>query len=185
MDTLTKEEKLVRDTITQIYDQLKINCRKVCGAGYDKHGDDLLAMCVEFYLEKPLEYQLKVINDGKLEHFLTKMMAFQLKLGTTRYYHQYRKFNEKIRDFFPNYNYGKQYLNNNLAFADEENESLRCVKYYIDKLNPYEKMIINEYIIEGLTYTAISEKYNITYTHIKRDLIKLKKQLKEQCQHFL
>lgn len=180
---LNEDQKMVRKELSDIYPQLLINARKTLGMGFDKHHGDLIAVCIEFYLEKPLEYQLKVISDGKLEHFLTHMMSFQAKLSTTRYWHHYRKFTEKIREFYPNYNYGPKYTDFPTPFEDEQSEVVSCMKAAIQDLNPYEKMIVNEYLIERNTYTFLVKKYKIDYTHLKKDAARLKKLIGNRCKH--
>ena len=184
---LTKEEKLVRKAISDIYPQLVINSRNVCGAAYDKHGHDLLAMSIEMYLEKPIEYQLKVINDKKLVNFLTYIMNFQLKHATTRFYHHYRKHNEKQRDWLDNYDYVdlKSELNNQFkhAYEDSDDDLMLCIKHKMELLNPYQSMLLKEYIINGNTYDEISERYDIPYFHLQKDLKDVLQQLKDTCQH--
>ena len=181
---MTQEEKFVRKELEKVYPQLVINSQKTCGAGYDKWGHDLLALCVMIYLEKPLEVQLKVIADGKLENYITYLMGFQLKLGTTTFYHKYRKHNEKQRDLLPNFEY-EGFTVFNDAFDDEPSECYSCVKQEIDKLDPYKKMLINEIVIEKNTYTKVSRRYKINYHHLKYDTQKILKQIKLKCQHLL
>lgn len=182
MDKLTDKEKKVREELTKIYPQLVINCRNVTGAAYNKHGGDLLAVCVEFYLSKPLDYQLKVIDDGKLEHFLTHMMNFQLKLGTTRFYHYYRKHHERQREWLPNWDYD---IDPEFAkpFEDEEDPVITCLNKQIKDLDPYKKMIVEEFIKNGESYHSICKKYNISYSVLKRDTQQLILNLKRQCKH--
>jgi hypothetical protein len=182
--TLEQQRVKVRTELEKIYPQLVINARNTCGAGYNKHGDDLLAMCIEFYLEKPIEYQLKVIDDGKLENFITHMMGFQLKLGTTKYFHHYRKFSERMREFFPGYAYAGENVTFPKPFEDEPSELMMCMKQVIDKLNPYEKMIVDELIINKQKYSYVSKKYKIAYGHLKKDKVNLIKKIKQSCQHW-
>lgn len=181
---LTKKEKKVREELTRIYPQLVINCRKTAGAAFEKHGGDLLAVCVEFFLSKETDYQVKVVEDGKLENYITKMMGMQLKLGTTRFYHQYRKWHEKQREFFPNYIYEKS-NDFEIPFQDEENTALTCIQSLIEEMNPYEKMLVNELILDTNTMTSVAQKYSIGYNTVKQDFIKLKNILKKKCQHHL
>ena len=180
---LTKEEKLVRKAISDIYPQLVINSRNVCGAAYDKHGHDLLAMSIEMYLEKPIEYQLKVINDKKLVNFLTYIMNFQLKHATTRFYHQYRKHNEKQRNWLDNYTYELDMMEEGVPFSDEVSDVMQCIEHMRKELNPYEGMLITEYVLNGLTFEEINKKYNIAYYHLKRDLEEVLLNIKKTCGH--
>ena len=180
---LNKEEEEVREELARVYPQLIINSRKVCGAAYDKHGMDLLAMSIEFYLAKTLEYQQKVISDGKLEHYITFIMNFQLKHATTRFYHQYRKHHERQRELLPNYDYGDNYTTEQIAFSDKDDDAMLCIKAHIKKLNPYHSMLVDEYVINGLKFNHISKKYNIGYHNLKRDLATVLGNLKESCNY--
>lgn len=179
---LTEEEKFVRKKVTEIYPQIIINAQKTAGAAYDKYGHDLIGVVMEFFFDKPVEYQLKVINDGKLENFLTKLMAMQLKLGTTRFYHHYRKFHEKQREFLPNYEYGQNDFYPE-PFQDEPDILNECIKKSIDELEPYKKMLVTDLVIHGDTYKQVSERYNIQYGHLKRDLTKVLKDIRNKCKH--
>lgn len=180
---LSKDEIRVRKEITDIYDQLVINCRNVCGAGYDKWGPDLLSMSVEMFLEKPIKYQLKVITDGKLENFITHVMNFQLKLGTTRFYHHYRKQPEKSRELYENHSYDGEMIGYNLAFKDEKSELVQCMNQAIEKLNPFQKAVAKEHIIQGISYKDLSDKYDIPYYTFKKEHKRIIKIIKSKCMH--
>ena len=181
-DELTKEEKFVRDELSKIYPQLVINARKTCGYAFDKHGLDLIAVCVEFFLNKPLEAQLKTIENNKLENFITFMMGMQLKSGSSKFYTQYRRHHESQRELYFNFDYGDKYLATNDAFEEEEDEVVTCIKCEIEKLDPYMKMLVKEKVLEGKTYTYISETYNINYSSLKTDTNKAIKIIREKCQ---
>ena len=180
---LTKDEIFVREELTKVYPQLIINARKTCGYVFDKHGLDLIAVCVEFYLNKDIEVQLKVIADGKLENYITFIMGMQLKSGHSKFYRDYRKHNEMQRDFLPNYRYGDDYVPFTQPFEDEEDECISCLKKQIEKLNPYLSTIVNEHVINGKTFTDISSQYDLPYEGIRKDTKATLKTLKEKCQH--
>tara|TARA_R110000803_G_scaffold38327_8_gene82783 strand:- start:2156 stop:2716 length:561 start_codon:yes stop_codon:yes gene_type:complete len=179
---LTKEEIYIRKEIANIYPQLLINAKKTCGYAFDKHGLDLIAVCVEFFLSKPLKDQLRTIENNKLENFLTFMMAMQLKSGSSRFYYQYRKHHEKQRELYFNFDYGYEYITYNDAFKNEKSELLTCLECEIDKLDPYLKMLVKEKLIEQKTYVDISTQYDINYTSLKKDTNKAIKQIKLKCQ---
>lgn len=183
--TLSTKEKQVRKALTDIYPQLVINARNVCGAAYDRYGHDLLALAVEFFLEKEVDYQLKVISDGKLENYITKIMNFQLKLSTTKFYHKYRKPTEKARELYDNYDYGPSMVEFNSAFEDEQSECIQCLHKEIEKLDPYFKMLVKERVIENKKWIEITRKYNnISYANLKKDTQVLIEDLKKKCQHY-
>lgn len=181
---LTEEDKIVRKELEDIYPQLLINAEKVCGAAFNKHGMDLLAVGIEQYLKKPIEYQLKVISDGKLEHFITHIMNFQLKHATTHFYHHYRKHHEKQRELFPNYDYGTNFQIDGWEENHKgDDDAMLCVKHHMKKLDPYRKMLVDEYVINGLKFNHISKKYNIGYHNLKKDLNKVLKEIKALCNY--
>jgi len=181
--TQQQKREIVTAEIGKLHPQLVINSHKTCGAGTDKWAEDLLAMCIDMFLEKDTDYIWKVYQDGKLEHFITFMMSFQLKSSSSRFYHRYRKESERSRDLLPNYELRQDRVAFNNAFEDEESEMYTCMKAQIDKLNVYEKMIVNEMMIDGNNYKSTSEKYNINYYTLKKDYKRLQTQIKYACKH--
>lgn len=180
---MTKDEKFVRDEITKIYPQLVINIQKTCGYNTQRWGDDLLALSVLFFLEKPLETQLKVIQDGKLENYITFIASLQVRSGTSKFFNDYRRFTASIREFLPNYAYEYDKVEFPEPFEDEETEVMSCIKYHMEELNPYEKMLINERVMEGKTFKEISEQYDIPYSSLTRQTEETLNKLKKLCSH--
>jgi len=180
---LTKDEVFVREELTKVYPQLLINSRKTCGYVFDKHGLDLIAVCVEFFLRKDLDVQLKVIADGKLENYITFIMGMQLKSGTSKFYTEYRKHHEKQRTFLPNWDYGDNYVSFTEPFEDEEDECITCIKNYIKKLNPYLSTLINEHLLNGKTFTDISIQYDLPYEGLRKATKQTIEEIKEECKH--
>tara|TARA_R110000796_G_scaffold17219_2_gene53159 strand:+ start:90 stop:647 length:558 start_codon:yes stop_codon:yes gene_type:complete len=185
MKKLTEEEIFVRKELENEYSQLVTNSRNVCGSVYKKHGHDLLAMCIEIYLLKPIEYQLKVISDGKLVNFITHIMNFQLKLDTTKYYYHYKKFDIKQRELYPAFGYKGANKTFATPFQDEEDPIVTCLKKSSEKLNVFEKMILNRHLINGEKFKDLSEEFDIPYHQFKITAKKIKTKLKDSCIHFL
>lgn len=179
---MTKEEIQIRKALTKVYPQLLINAKKVCSYSFDKYGLDLIAVCVEFFLRKPLEAQLKTIEDNKLENFITFMMAIQLKSSTSKFYKEYRQHHIKQRELYDiSYEkYGFESVTND-AFEDEPNRLIECIQKQITKLDPYSQMLIRERVILESSYTDISKRYNINYPSLKRDTDKALTEIKELC----
>lgn len=180
---MTDKEKreIVTKEIGNIYDQLIINCQKTCGAGYDRWGGDLLAMCIEMFLEKETEYIWKVYQDGKIENFITFMMGFQLKSNSSKFWHVYRKHMYNNRELF-DIQYNNR-VSQNKAFKDEPSDVYHCMKKVIDSLDPYQKMLVNEIMIQGKKFNKTSEKYDINYHSLKNDYKKVQDLIKSKCQH--
>ena len=68
-------------------------------------------------------------------------------------------------------------------FEDEEDEVVTCIKAQMEKLNPYEKMIITEKVLDGKTFKEISKQYDIPYSSLTRTAEETIKKLKQLCKH--
>jgi len=184
MKKLTEDEKRVRKELAKVFPQLKINAVKVCGAGASKWSDDLLQLSVEIFLEKETDYQIKVIEDGKLENWVTFVMNFQLKRGkTTRMWHTHRKFIGSTRELF---NGTYDYKQNEMfpePFADEISDLQLCIDKQVEDLNPFQKMLIQEKVYYGNSFVDISKKYDIPYTSLQQGLKRTLRNIKELCKH--
>jgi len=177
-----KKREIVTEEVGKIYDQLVINCKKTCGAGYSRWGEDLLAMCLEMFFEKKTDYIWKVYQDGKLENFITFVMAFQLKSNSSKFWHVYRKHLYSYRELYPNIPYAN-HVSYNQAFNDEPSDLYYCLKKAIDSLDPYQKMLVNEIMIGGKKFNKTSQKYNINYHSLKTDYKLVKALIQRKCQH--
>lgn len=176
---LTEEETWVRKELTKLYPQLQINERKVLGAGYELYGGDLLAVAIEFFLNKPIEVQVDAFKENTAENFITYMMNLQAKSKTTKFYAEYKKHSTSMREYYPDH-----YLYD--IHKEEDNsddDRMLCIKQAIKELDPYERMLVEERIIKGVGYEEIREKYNIPYSALSNQLTKVKKKLRKKCQH--
>ena len=184
MKKLTEDEKRVRKELTKVFPQLQINCQKVCGAGYNKWGDDLLQLSVEMFLEKPIEDQIFTIEQNKLENFITYIMNFQLKRGrTTRFWHTHRKFLGTTREL---YNGTYDYKHDEMfpkPFDEEISDLQMCIDKQVEDLNPFQKMLIQEKVYYGNSFVDISKKYDIPYTSLQQGLKRTLRNIKELCKH--
>lgn len=178
-----EKKKFVDSHISKIFPQLQINAQKVCGYNSDKWADDLLQLSLEFFLNKDLDIQYESCKENKCENFCTYIMAFQLKSSTSRFFHQHRKFLGQTRELFVgSYKYDNE-LNYPEPFEDEISDLHRCIQLQMDKLDPFEKMLIKEKVEWGSSYVDISKKYNIPYGSLQGGLKRTLKKIKEQCKH--
>ena len=180
MIELTEQEKWVRKELTKLYPQLQINERKVLGSAYEQYGGDLLAVAIEFFLNKPIANQVEAFEKGTAENYVTFIMNLQAKSSSTHFYHHYKKHTLNMREYYPD-----SYLYDAHKREDDSDDDLMlCIKANIEKLNPFEKMLVTERIIKGMPYDDIILKYNITYASLSGELNKVKKKLRKLCQHY-
>ena len=177
---LTQEEIYVREELSKLWPQLQINERKVLGSAYEMYGGDLLAVAIEYFLEKPIEVQVDAFKNNTAENFVTYIMNLQAKSSSTKFYGHYKKHTINMREYYPD-----NYLYDQHIVEDTSDDDLMlCLKEAIKLLNPFEKMLVEKRIIEGLGYEEIRETYDIPYSALSNELTKVKKKLKKICQHF-
>lgn len=180
MKELTKEEKWVREELAKLWPQLQINEEKILGAGYQLYGGDLMAVAVEFFLNKPIDNQVKAFKEGKAENYITWIANLQAKSSTTKFYSEYKKHTINMREYYPdNYLYDQH-----IEEDTSDDDLMLCIKQAIKQLDPFERMLVEERIIKGLSYEEINEKYDIPYSGLSNQLVKVKKKLKALCIHF-
>lgn len=183
---MTHNEKYIRKCIEDIYPQLVINAHKTCTTGFEKYGLDLITTAVEFFLNKPEEQQLETIENGKLENFITFIMAVQLKSTSSRFYNEMRKHTNSIREFWPNYQYeGMEFDPEEVSYGDNNDMVWECVKEITKDFNPFEKMVYEEILRDGGKYATVSKKYNINYHHLRDTAEQIRTTLQHKCEKYL
>lgn len=181
-EELTEDEKFVREELTKTWKQLQINERKILGDAYEKYKGDLMGLAVTFFLEKPIEQQLKTIREGKLENFITFIANMQAKRATTRFYKEHRRFTESSIDF-------NDYEEDDVEVYEEgyfeSDERIRCLKKAIEELDPFEKMLVQERFINRMPTEDLMARYGLPRGAIVVGVQKTKNKLKRLCKHLL
>ena len=184
---MTDKEKrqYIDKHLTEIYPQLRINCQKTLGMGFTKHGEDVLAVCIEFFLEKDIDVQYDSCVKNKAENFITYMMGLQSKSSSSRYYHHYRKPSLAGRELFDDYKYSVPSQDHWDPYHTSDDDYSLCIKEKVSDLDPFEKMVLEELIIEKNSMASVSEKYNIVFYQLKKTKEEVLSKLREECKRFL
>ena len=184
MKNLTEDEMFVRREIDKMYPQLVINARKTSTTNFDKWGLDLITTVVEFFLNKPIEQQLKTIADGKLENMLTFMMAIQLKSTSSRFYNEFRKHTMNMRELWTDkYMYeGMEYNMEDLWEDNIQSEVIKCVEYHAKDLDVFQRMVYDKILKQGMSYADVSKQYKIGYNHLRDTTLELKEMFNQKCE---
>lgn len=177
-NNLTKDEKFVRDELTKVYPQLQKNMYKVCGDAHWRWGDDLLAVAVTFFLEKPLETQLKTINNGKLENFITWIANMQLKSSSSYFYTRYRRPMGSSRELYPELDY-----NDKIITYENKEELYQCVNVQLSKIPEDYRDHILSLLYKERTMTEILKGLDIGSITFKKNINDYLKKIEEECQH--
>ena len=168
----------VKEELGKLYEQLVENSYKTCGRESLHLREELLHFCLQEFLDKPLAYQVKVINDGKLENMVTRMMSLNLKSSTSPFYYKIRKYTNNSRELLSYYDYQIDD-----ALNEETEASCLCISSSVSELPYYEKYLIEEHYYKGAKLSELSRKTKIAPSTIKRDIIETLKEIKSKCQH--
>ena len=174
---LTNEEKQdkILAEIKKIHPQLKINEKKVAGAGLQQWSD-LLSFHIEYFLERPIEFQWKIcFIDNKLEHYITSSMKMVLHSKTSPYFMSLRKPMLRSRELLE-----IPYILDNTVEVNENENKITFIKEYVDGLEFYEQALIQDHYYNGISIQEIGKKYSITEDAIRKDVRRVLKQLKNE-----
>jgi hypothetical protein len=180
---MTEIEKKVaiNKAMGKLYPQLVINCRKLCGKGWDAWGSDLLPHTISQFLNMPLDRQYEIMFDDKHkpEFYLTRAMALQLKSSTSTFYIRYRKPMIANRELLPDYDY-KDY--NTTLDTPLDTEIKECLEYHTyNTLDYYDKYLITEHYYKGVNVSDMSKNLDIQPGRLGRDIKKALTKLKKLC----
>ena len=162
--------------MTDNYNQMQINVHKVCGyslAAIDKWGSDIIPYVWETFRKMDLDKQYHIITEGKPEYYLTRAMALSIKSSTSMFYREYRKFSRASDEFTISYHDQKW---NEDWERREKND--KVIQDALDKLNFYDRFLIQAYYFEGLNAYKIADKTTITASTVSKDIKKALKRLK-------
>lgn len=135
--------------------------------------DDLLNICIESFWGRSYESKLQIFQDNKIENFLLRCCSFQLKSGTSPFYHQYRK--------YYNYNGYLPYFMDAEDETDESNELYKCMKEEMKNLNWYETKLIQLKFYDKMSYKQIYQIHGLPITTLKREIQLVLDKIKNKC----
>lgn len=157
--------------INNIYPQLLKNAIKICRS--KAIAEEVLQMVLLSFLEMDENRKMDIINNGKLEHFVTKGVALNFHSSTSPYHrlHRKRKHNE-LYDVHPQ---------QEDEWLHIYHERCSCVEEAVEELYWYEKHLVKEKFYNGLTYQQLHKKYNISLNALVKDLKGALQTIKERC----
>jgi len=174
------------------YPKMVKDSKQIAGANFEKYGEDLLAHCLEdFLVNKSIDYQYKVaIKDNKLVNYIGYSMGIAIKSSSSPFWFKYRKEAYNSRGIYlaedgsveidPLVEMGEEMDVEFDSPAYVKND-LDCVRYALEQLHWYDKVLIDDYFIKGLTYQDMHVKYNISLNSLKKDINKALVKIKNIC----
>ena len=172
---MTKKEQ-INKRLEEIYPQLEINCKKVCGYGYPHWGENLLAHSIQSFLQMDIDKQYRImVEDDAGENYITSGMAISVKSNTSSFFRIYRRELYQSREILE-INYDE--YNTNLDL-DPSKEKIECLSKAVKQLDYYDKHLITEHYYKSVSVAELGRQLNIQPARLTADiriaLLKLKK----------
>lgn len=151
---------------------------------YGKMGDyaDDLYHHILSDLYKVKDEQLKdMLDNDRVIGWILRSSSLQIRSGSSPFYHKFRKHKMGARSGIIDSNSGNTY-DEGYYMPDGENEELMdCFDRAHSQLHWYLQTIFNQKFKEGKTLQEIYEYYNITKTHLVKDLNKAINEIRDIC----
>ena len=178
---MNKKEQ-VNKRLDEIYPQLRINCKKVCGAGFNHWGENLLAHSIVSFLNMDLDKQYRIMcEDDAAENYITRGMAISIKSYTSTFFRLYRRDLYNSRELLE-INYEKYTTKIDFGNDNEHEDRLTCIEQAVNNLPYYEKFLVKKHYYEGVNVAELGRQLNIQPARLTSDikiaLLKMKKQCK-------
>ena len=162
----------MNEELNNIYPTLLSNAISIT-RGNKQVAEEILQMVILSYLELSDERKMNIIENGKLENFITKGVSLNFHSSTSPYHRLYRK--RKHNELFDVHEH-----------EDEEwrlfyHDRCECVEKAVSELHWYNQHLIKEKFYEGLTYNQLHQKYNISLNALVRDIKESLLIIKQQC----
>ena len=191
---MTDSEKRdqINAKVTQYYPKMYRDSMQIAGANFEKYGSDLLAYCLEDFLcNKSIDYQYKIsCIDEKLPNYIGYSMGLQIKSSSSPFWFKYRKEGYNSRGIYlaedgsveidPSVEMGEEMDDEFDSPAYVKND-LDCVRYALEQLHWYDKILIEQYYIKGMTFRDMHKKYNISLNSLKKDINKALDKIRKIC----
>jgi len=176
-NTKLRIDKWVGEKYEWLLGEIKTNIAK---GRMSQYADDLLIHMIETIYEQDDDKVNQMLDDGKLEWWLLTGAGRQLRSSTSPFYRLYRKEKSWAREEGIEGSFSNIFEKP----GEEYDETLyQCFTEAYEDLHFYQKAIMNKYFYEEKTLQDIHEYYNISKTHLVKDINTAINQIREKCKH--
>lgn len=185
MNELTDNEKwdMISIQITKDYPKIEADAKRITSYNFIQF-QDLLPFCIsELLTKKPLNYLYKlIVLDKKLPNYMGRSLSLNIRSSTSPFWLKYRREGYNSRGIYLS-DTQNEFSKNKFDQIEIEFEitNEECALKALESLDFYHKALLDDYYMKGMTFTAMHLKYGITLAHLKRDVTKGIKLIKEKC----
>ena len=135
-----------------------------------KDTDDLLNDLVIVLLEKPIHYQMDLLENNKVQHWFTASAQLQFKSATSPFWYKYKKFQSETCEL-------QEWFMADEVEEDIKEQIIEFIKKELDTYNIYERTLAIEHILGGLSYSEIGREYGINRRFISETITPVKEEI--------
>lgn len=166
---------MVNDWINKNYNVLVGNATRICR---DKNkAIDVVHHCVMDFIQLPAPKQQQMLDDGKIENWITKCVSLQYKSTSSPYHYQ----NRKVRMSEDEYLEYKHDFGDVEEYDFQHDDCMECLEREVKNLFWYTRTLIEKKFIEGMTYQQLHDYFGITKNSLHRDIKAGLRELEEIC----
>ena len=191
--TDSEKREQINAKVALWYPKMVKDSKQIAGANFDKYGEDLLAHCLEdFLVNKSIDYQYKVaIKDNKLVNYIGYSMGIAIKSSSSPFWFKYRKEAYNSRGIYliedgreeidPLIEIGADEIDDEFDSPAYIKNNLDCLRYALENIHWYDKILIEQYYIKGMTFRDMHKKYNISLNSLKKDINSALNKIRKIC----
>ena len=155
--------------------EIKTNIAKDSMSGY---AEELLHFIIMELYNKSPEKKQKLLDDNKIPFWILTSSGLQLRSGSSPFYSLIRKNRLQARS-------GDLDFEEHIDIQDTpyDPEMYDCFKKGMEQLNWYNRKLLEEKFLNQLSFKAISEKYNISTKHLRKDVYIAILEIRKFCKY--
>ena len=178
--------EMINVEITKAYPKMCQDDKRITSYNYHLYSDLLSFVLAEFLGKKSISYQFKVCCvDKKILNYVGRSMSLNLRSSTSPYWSHIRRDSYHYRGLYLAET-DKAYINGDYdTIQEQEMDNMDCVLQALEQLDFYHRPLLTDYYINGLNYTQLNKKYNISPNHLKKAIDEGISIIKNQCKQFI
>jgi len=166
------------------FEQVQINATNTA-TDYSQYRDDLPAYAIEQWYRMDWNKQLKICREsGSPEKWISRVMGLSIKSNSSPFHSQYRKFSLKSREQFDSTTTMKPLWAQDEPTDYSEDLCVRCMKMEIEKLDFYEKMLMEAMTYKGYKPKKFAQEYDLDVVSVTNNWYAVKKKLQKACGNY-
>jgi hypothetical protein len=178
---MTEEElnNKIGQIIERYYDWLKREIKQnIAKDGMSGYAEELLHFIIMELYNKSPEKKQKLLDDNKIPFWILTSSGLQLRSSSSPFYNLIRKNRLQARS-------GDSDFEEHIEIQDipYDSEMYDCFKKGMEQLNWYNRKLLEEKFLNQLSFKAISEKYNISTKHLRKDVYIALLEIRKFCKY--